>query len=82
MPRTSHSSDGANNGLRFGRGQTATTFSFRTHIASKSCRANRFRCVWSASAQAIPTWRMLVATVTPDGKLKWEYFGDVIPFRD
>jgi len=25
---------------------------------------------------------MLVATVTPEGKGKWEYFGDVVPFRD
>jgi len=82
MPRASHSLDSAINGLRFGRGQTATTFSFRTHITSKGCRTSRFRCVWPASTQAIPTWRMLVATVTPEGKGKWEYFGDVVPFRD
>jgi len=25
---------------------------------------------------------MLVATVTPEGKGKWEYFGDPIPFSD
>jgi len=25
---------------------------------------------------------MLVATVTPEGKGKWEYLGDIIPFRD
>jgi len=29
----------------------------------------------------MPTWRMLKATVV-DGKLKWEYLGDVVPFRD
>jgi hypothetical protein len=26
--------------------------------------------------------RMLKATVTPEGKGKWEYFGDLISFRD
>jgi hypothetical protein len=30
----------------------------------------------------MPTWRMLVATVTPEGKGKWEYIGYVVPFRD
>jgi len=25
---------------------------------------------------------MLKATVTPEGKGKWEYLGDVVPFRD
>jgi len=25
---------------------------------------------------------MLVATVTPEGKGKWEYLGDVVSFRD
>jgi hypothetical protein len=29
----------------------------------------------------MPTQRMLKATVV-DGKGKWEYFGDVVPFRD
>jgi len=25
---------------------------------------------------------MLAATVTPEGKGKWEYLSDIIPFRD
>jgi hypothetical protein len=82
MPRASHSPNSAKSSLRLGRGQTATTFSFRPHITSKSCRASRFRCAWLASAQAIPTWRMLVATVTPEGKGRWKYLGDVVSFRD
>jgi hypothetical protein len=31
---------------------------------------------------AIEAMRMLVATVTPEGKGKWEYIGDVVSFRD
>jgi len=31
---------------------------------------------------AIEGMRMLVATVTPEGKGKWEYFGPIITFRD
>jgi len=30
---------------------------------------------------AVEAMRMLRATVTPEGKGKWEYFGDIIPFR-
>jgi hypothetical protein len=31
---------------------------------------------------AIEAMGMMKGTVTPEGKGKWEYFGDVIPFRD
>jgi branched-chain amino acid transport system substrate-binding protein len=31
---------------------------------------------------AIEAMRMLKASVTPEGKGKWEYFGDIIPFKE